>query len=200
MERPLISTPGIAINNCRYVSGWTQDNIFTIKFQSTHTFDNRGYYARFSITESPPDLVDAMEHPSPYPTPLPTHTPTPQPTPQPTPEPTPDPAQNSTLPPPTPHLIEEPLIDEPLIAGDPLEDEHVTPSPPPPPPPPPMVTALSGVCSSTEYTCFSRECVPEHLRCNGDDDCADGSDEGFPARCTGEWRIIMTRLSWQGRS
>lgn len=32
-------------------------------------------------------------------------------------------------------------------------------------------------CANDEYECLNHKCVPEHWRCDGDDDCGDGSDE-----------------------
>ena len=31
----------------------------------------------------------------------------------------------------------------------------------------------------TEFQCLSGQCVPKHFYCDGDDDCADKSDEAF---------------------
>ena len=37
---------------------------------------------------------------------------------------------------------------------------------------------LSGkACSPTSFTCKSGECIPNNLKCNGKNDCSDGSDE-----------------------
>ena len=40
-----------------------------------------------------------------------------------------------------------------------------------------MLFTLGKTCSPTSFTCKSGKCIPENLKCNGKNDCLDGSDE-----------------------
>lgn len=64
------------------------------------------------------------------------------------------------------------------------------------------VSVFNNTCSSNEFMCQNRQCIPKHFVCDHDNDCSDGSDES--QEC-GEWtpmrRFKKEKLSpphWQG--
>lgn len=36
---------------------------------------------------------------------------------------------------------------------------------------------FNNTCSSNEFMCQNRQCIPKHFMCDHDNDCSDGSDE-----------------------
>ena len=46
------------------------------------------------------------------------------------------------------------------------------------------VSVFNNTCSSNEFMCQNRQCIPKHFVCDHDTDCSDGSDES--QEC-GEW-------------
>ena len=45
-------------------------------------------------------------------------------------------------------------------------------------------SSLTAVCSSDRFPCSNGDCLPLYVRCNGIDECGDGSDERM---CGGEY-------------
>lgn len=43
---------------------------------------------------------------------------------------------------------------------------------------------FNDTCSSNEFMCQNRQCIPKHFVCDHDNDCSDGSDESLEC---GEW-------------
>jgi hypothetical protein len=39
------------------------------------------------------------------------------------------------------------------------------------------IFSTGTVCSPSSFTCKSGKCIPQNLKCNGKNDCSDGSDE-----------------------
>lgn len=42
---------------------------------------------------------------------------------------------------------------------------------------PHFLYAIKGGCAKEQFTCQNKKCVSEKTRCDGRDDCGDGSDE-----------------------
>ncbi len=40
-----------------------------------------------------------------------------------------------------------------------------------------MFSNAGTACSPNSFTCKSGKCIPQNLKCNGKNDCPDGSDE-----------------------
>jgi hypothetical protein len=53
-------------------------------------------------------------------------------------------------------------------------------------------TAAGSTCESGRYLCGNGECIDASLKCNGDRDCLDGSDEGTLAACPSESRALSS--------
>lgn len=40
-----------------------------------------------------------------------------------------------------------------------------------------FITALPSTCNDGEFMCLNKRCINGEWKCDGDDDCGDGSDE-----------------------
>lgn len=40
-----------------------------------------------------------------------------------------------------------------------------------------LPSVFNDTCSSNEFMCQNRQCIPKHFMCDHDNDCSDGSDE-----------------------
>ncbi len=41
------------------------------------------------------------------------------------------------------------------------------------------------MCLKNQYLCNNKKCIPSKLKCNGNNDCGDNSDEYVDAGCEG---------------
>ena len=56
-----------------------------------------------------------------------------------------------------------------------------------------MGSHISGaICSNEMFSCDSNKCIGQHLLCNGEKNCEDGSDE--TTNCTGLYRQAKNKL------
>lgn len=54
--------------------------------------------------------------------------------------------------------------------------------------------SLSVKCKPGEFSCRNKRCIPEKLKCDGRDDCSDGSDESQCEKCKKHHCMMMTMM------
>ena len=58
-----------------------------------------------------------------------------------------------------------------------------------------IFVALPSTCDGGEYMCrINKRCINGSWKCDGEDDCGDGSDE---ESCPGEIKILKEELFWK---
>ena len=53
-----------------------------------------------------------------------------------------------------------------------------------------MFISAERTCSTTEFECSDKSCIPGRWHCDGDVDCTDGSDE-LPGKCS-KYRVVVS--------
>lgn len=58
---------------------------------------------------------------------------------------------------------------------------------------------LPQLCKAEQFQCNNRRCIQDHWRCDGDDDCLDGSDEHSEICCMYAFMFYpkIPTLFWQ---